>query len=106
MELANTTRRLEQYASNYVANRGYKFGEGVEHWIPHIAEQAARRIEADRGSTEKAIKEAERAFARLIDEMIAAANRIPGYNLRRPNTIGEETRDQAMLVLCPIWPIC
>jgi hypothetical protein len=105
MEFPDYAKRLQDFASDYAKKRGYRFGDGVEHWLPHTAQQAANRI-IERGSTDLAAAEAERAFAILVDAMIEAAERIPGYRIDRPDIIGERTLSDALAKLCPLWPIC
>jgi hypothetical protein len=46
------------------------------------------------------------AMTTIVDEMMKARQRLPGYAAANQNLLGEQTLEAARNVLCPIWPIC
>ena len=103
-------RRLYEGARGYARAKGYHFGDGAEVLIEGFAREAVPKIEAKAAETGKSredlIEESERAFMRLVDDMIKAAGEIEGYSIDHPHAIGEQTLGAAMNRLCPLWPIC
>jgi hypothetical protein len=53
-----------------------------------------------------AARVATEAISTLVDEMTSARFRIPNYLKTHPDTIGEQTMDEALKLLCPLWPFC
>jgi hypothetical protein len=98
-------RQLFRAALEYAERRGYVIGDGATGDIENFAIKAALDIE-QRKLGENGMSEAERAFEKLIDNMIEEARQIPGYAIQRPNIIGEQTLARALNRLCPLWPFC
>jgi hypothetical protein len=94
----NTGTTIYERAVEYAQKRGYRFGDGADAMIRSHAMQAGEQIAR--------MSEASRAFEKLIDAMIEAANEIPGYKLDRPHIIGEQTYGKALGKICPLWPFC
>lgn len=89
---------------------GVHFGDGADAVIRDMSAKAATEILRQAAATGVApdalVRNGEVVFASLVDEMIAARQRIPGYVAARADAIGEQTLAEALQRLCPIWPIC
>jgi hypothetical protein len=92
-------------AEGHAERRGFRFGDGADHDMRHMALIAAEAVMA-RPDREAATSEAERAFGRLIEAMIAARGEVYGLDALRDNVIGEGTLHRARMQICPLWPIC
>ena len=95
-------------AQLYAASRGYRLGPGATgDFETNFAKTAAEDIE-NLPVTERTMKlrEVARNLARLIDQMILEAQRIPNYDKEHPGVIGEETLSPAKRYVCPLYPIC
>lgn len=106
-------RELYESAAGNAQSRGYVFGAGADDDIRRLADAAAGKIlqeaAADanpRGALPQMRQEAERAFARVVDEMIRTRASVYGAGVRADSLIGEETLRKALAGLCPLWPIC
>lgn len=86
---------IQQRAKHYNVN----LGAGADIDIKALVSKAAKALVQDQAR----IPEAEKAFQRLIDEMVASSKQIANYP---PGVIGEETLAKALAGLCPIFPIC
>lgn len=98
-------QELYKIALNYAQSRGYHFGAGADVFIKDHAMKAGLEIEQQEFS-KALVSKAERAFVKLIDEMIDATREIPNYAVEHPNAIGEQTLGRALNRLCPLWPFC
>lgn len=105
------------YANYYAASRGYRFGDGAKGSIDGFSRRAAGEINVIfgfnrfpdykemRDGTHKLL-EVKRNFRMLIDRMVFVSKAIPDYEERSPGVIGEQTLEEALRDLCPIWPLC
>jgi hypothetical protein len=84
--------------SNYALSRGFRFGDGADHYLRNMTEQALHRG-AEHDETLNALKV-------FVDQMIRAVGEIPGYADDHPGVIGEQTFGIAHSMLCPLPPIC
>lgn len=107
--------QLFRAAETRAMQHGLNFGPGADSQLRAVASTAAQNI---LGSAQAkpvngreqyvrgAMRVAGEAMATIVDEMTSARLSIVGYAAANPNTIGEETLQQALRILCPIWPIC
>lgn len=98
-------------AEAHAARRGFRLGEGAEHFFRGASETAARDIlSGDRDDAAVADGKAQSAanFAALIDAMIDARAEAYAGDAERlaGNVIGEATLGRALAKLCPLWPFC
>ena len=94
-------------AGIYASGKGYRFGVPAYDSMRYHASNAGAEIDRLPTDAQGAkLNEAKDNFAKLIDEMIKAAQTIPGYQDKHPDTIGEDTLLEALGKLCPIWPFC
>ncbi len=99
--------RIFEEANAYAASKGYHFGLGAKGFMQGRADTAGAEIDQLPVSEQAAkLDEANGNFRKLIDGMIDAAGRIPGYQQSHPGTIGEDTLADAMSWICPLWPFC
>lgn len=93
---------LYNAAESRARSHGMRFGGGAELDIQRFARDASQLLAKE----PTRLPEARSAFVRLVDEMMAASDRIPGYHAMNPGVIGEETLKLARASLCPCFPIC
>ena len=89
--------------------RGFQFATSADADIRKMAEVAADTILSDaigRPNLAGFVKVGEQSFERLVEEMIGSAHAITGVSPLQQGTIGERTLADAMLRMCPLWPIC
>ena len=105
-------KRLISYAHWYAASQGYQIGDGAEHDIEYMAEQAIVKMFGEKIPTRfqsrhlAMLIQAEASFAMLIATMIQGSKEISGYSKKNPDRIGEETMGWARSRICPLFPIC
>lgn len=110
--MASISLADELYAEfeNYISKSNYSVGIDASSDVRKLAESAAASVEKRRSenltANEATNEEARAAFRRLAKEMIESAKSIEGYSEANPGVVGERTLRDAMLRLCPIWPIC
>lgn len=109
MDRDQLAARLWNAAQRRAAKAGVQFGQGADSDIRSYADRGADRILSaypGAGPNDPVVRDAEIAFERLVDEMVAAASNLPGYRAQNPNIIGEQTLAAALSRLCPVFPIC
>lgn len=109
MDRDQLSAHLWNAAQRRAAKAGVRFGQGADSDIRTFAHRGADLILGSHpnvGLNEPMVRDAEAAFERLVDEMVAAASSLPGYRAQNTNTIGEQTLALALSRLCPLFPIC
>lgn len=110
MDRIQISERLFNIAVQRARAHGVQFGDGADADIQRFSTKAADEIlrssDTTISSMEDLIRKCESNFQILVDKMVQAGERIPGYQASRPNIIGEKTLDLALKDLCPLWPIC
>lgn len=99
-------QRLYDAAVAHARSRGFRLGDGADHYFRERSENAERQLADadDDGAIDTAITNA-RA---LIDAMIDARDAAYADDPERlaSGIIGEVTLGEALARLCPIWPFC
>ncbi|MEM9973704.1 MAG: hypothetical protein AAF771_05945 [Pseudomonadota bacterium] len=111
---ASTATRIFAHAERHAARLGYRFGDGSDQDVRQLADMAVAEVRiADRAGLEFSpmgaevrMRQAEAALEVLVEQMVIAANEIPGYADSHPGVIGEQSLREALRKICPIWPIC
>jgi hypothetical protein len=94
---------------------GLKVRPGLRNDLRRLATTGAQKIlaaakakpaEAQDAFLRGAMRVAIEAMAALFDEMTSARFRIPKYLESHPDSIGEQTLNSALGLLCPLWPFC
>ncbi len=100
-------------ASRTAAAHGVKFGPGADQDVRTMTIQAAQRVLDEAQTRGAGPDEIERlrnqgcaAFEKLVIHMIAARSTVYSVAEMAANEIGERTLQQAMLRICPLFPIC
>lgn len=94
-------------AANLAAGYGARLGQGADGFIESRVRAAAEEyVKAQPDQQAKMLADIAIAIRKLIDEMAASVDRIPGYRIANPGVIGEQTLGAALKSLCPIWPFC
>lgn len=107
MDKDGLSSKLFNLAKDHAATRNKRFGGGAHDQIHYMAQRAADEIMAKPDAERPdAMRAADQAFERLVDEMISQADQIPQYTTKNPGVIGEETLTRALSILCPLFPIC
>jgi hypothetical protein len=94
------TDRLNTLANEYAASRGYRFGDGAQDDILHMAEEASEALLAKKFNEallEANIRMTEGEFMVFIENMIIGA--------QYPDILGEDTFKFAKRKLGPMWPL-
>ena len=109
MDRDQLSAQLWDAAQRRAARAAVRFGEGADSDIRAFAQRGAELIlrkHPNVSVSDAVVRDAETAFERLVDEMVAAASNIPGYRAKYPDVIGERTLSEALSRLCPVFPIC
>jgi hypothetical protein len=107
MTLDQIVNRLMREARDYAKSRGYRLGDGADNHFLEGLRRAAQNIQKRKGDAlESTLLEYRKHLERLIDEMIRQSDIIPGYRIKHPGIIGEDTFWAALSVLCPLPPFC
>jgi hypothetical protein len=109
MDRQTIADRLYATAKRSADSRKYEFGAGADYEMRKLAGEAADRI-LQRSPTDANLRplvgDGERAFERIVDEMIKSPHARRNIDPSKRGIIGEETLRDARNALCPLWPIC
>jgi hypothetical protein len=95
----NIETQVRELVRKHLTRHGVDLGAGAGQDFESAIKTAVEDIEQGK----KTVADADLNFGRFIDQMVAAAKTIPGY---QAEFIGEQTYAAAMSKLCPLWPFC